>query len=86
MQPRSFDDAQRIADRFKRSHPVILDLQTTEGELADRLIDFASGITYGLGGGMEEIGEMTFLLTPRDFAISPEDRARLFEQGFVIQS
>ena len=41
--PHSFNDAQEVADRFKRSVPGILNLQATEGELAKRLIDFASG-------------------------------------------
>ena len=44
--------------------PVILNLQTTDGELAKRLIDFASGLTYALDGGMQKIAEKTFLLTP----------------------
>jgi cell division inhibitor SepF len=41
--PRSFNDAQQIADRFKDSVPVILNLQSADTELSKRLIDFASG-------------------------------------------
>ena len=44
--------------------PVILNLQTTEHELSKRLIDFASGLTYALDGGMQRIAEKIFLLTP----------------------
>ena len=43
---------------------MILNLQTTDGELAKRLIDFASGLTYALDGGMQKIADKTFLLTP----------------------
>jgi cell division inhibitor SepF len=84
--PNSFNDAQEVADRFKRSVPVILNLQTTEGELAKRLIDFASGLTYALDGGMQKIAEKTFLLTPRNVEVSAEEKARLVEKGFFNQS
>ena len=50
--PYSFNDAQEVADKFKQDTPVILNLQTTDSELAKRLIDFTSGLTYALGGGM----------------------------------
>ena len=84
--PHSFNDAQEVADRFKRSVPVILNLQATEGELAKRLIDFASGLTYALDGGMQKIAEKTFLLTPRNVEVSAEEKARLVEKGFFNQS
>ncbi len=84
--PTSFNDAQEVADRFKGSVPVILNLQTTEGELAKRLIDFASGLTYALDGGMQKIAEKTFLLTPRNVEVSAEEKARLVEKGFFNQS
>jgi cell division inhibitor SepF len=84
--PTSFNDAQEVADRFKHSIPVILNLQTTEGELAKRLIDFASGLTYALDGGMQKIAEKTFLLTPRNVEVSAEEKARLVEKGFFNQS
>jgi cell division inhibitor SepF len=84
--PDSFNDAQEVADRFKRSVPVILNLQTTEGDLAKRLIDFASGLTYALDGGMQKIAEKTFLLTPRNVEVSAEEKARLIEKGFFNQS
>ena len=43
--PRSFNDAQQIADRFKIGTPVILNLQSADQELSKRLLDFASGLT-----------------------------------------
>src|SRR5918911_1505770 len=50
--PKSFNDAQQIADQFKDAVPVILNLQSTDTDLSKRLIDFASGLTYALDGGM----------------------------------
>jgi len=84
--PRTFNDAQEVADRFKRSIPVIMNLQSADTELSRRLIDFASGMTYALDGGMQKIAEKTFLLTPRNVEVSAEQQARLVEKGFFNQS
>ncbi|HEY8107374.1 MAG TPA: cell division protein SepF, partial [Gaiellaceae bacterium] len=79
--PRSFNDAQQIADKFKQSIPVILNLQGTDTELSKRLIDFASGLTYALNGGMQRVADKVFLLTPRNVEVSAEQRAQLLERG-----
>ena len=79
--PRGFNDAQSIADRFKDSVPVILNLQSADPELAKRLIDFSSGLTYALDGGMQRIADKVFLLTPRNVEVSAEERAKLLERG-----
>jgi cell division inhibitor SepF len=84
--PKSFNDAQQIADKFKDSVPVILNLQSSESDLSKRLIDFASGLTYALDGGMQRIADKVFMLTPRNVEISAEERARLIEKGFFNQS
>ncbi len=84
--PKSFNDAQQIADKFKDSIPVILNLQGTDTDLSKRLIDFASGLTYALDGGMQRIADKVFMLTPRNVEISAEERARLIEKGFFNQS
>jgi cell division inhibitor SepF len=84
--PKSFNDAQQIADKFKDSIPVILNLQGVDTELSKRLIDFASGLTYALDGGMQRIADKVFMLTPHNVEISAEERARLIEKGFFNQS
>jgi cell division inhibitor SepF len=84
--PRSFNDAQQLADRFKSGVPVILNLQSADAELSKRLIDFASGLTYALDGGMQRIADKVFLLTPSDVELSAEDRARMLERGFFNQA
>ncbi|HEX5308306.1 MAG TPA: cell division protein SepF [Solirubrobacteraceae bacterium] len=84
--PKSFNDAQQIADKFKDSIPVILNLQGVDADLSKRLIDFASGLTYALDGGMQRIADKVFMLTPRNVEISAEERARLIEKGFFNQS
>lgn len=84
--PKSFNDAEDVAKKFKDDVPVILNLQGTETDLSKRLIDFASGLTYALDGGMQKIADKVFMLTPRNVEISAEERARLIEKGFFNQS
>src|SRR5829696_8828763 len=84
--PKSFNDAQDVADKFKDAIPVILNLQGSDTDLAKRLIDFSSGLTYALDGGMQRIADKVFLLTPRNVEVSAEERARLIEKGFFNQS
>jgi cell division inhibitor SepF len=80
--PTSFNDAQEVADKFKVNVPVILNLQGVERDLARRIIDFASGLCYGLGGQMERVATQVYLLTPSDVEVSPEERRRLRERGY----
>lgn len=74
--PTSFNDAQSVADAFKDAKPVIVNMQSAERDLARRLIDFSSGLCYGLGGQMERVAEQVYLLTPSDVEVSDEERRR----------
>jgi cell division inhibitor SepF len=84
--PRGFNDAQQIADHFKQGIPVILNLQGVDSELSKRLVDFASGLTYALDGGMQRVADKVFLLTPQHVQVSAEERARMIERGFFNQA
>jgi cell division inhibitor SepF len=84
--PRNFNDVQDVGDKFRDAIPVILNLQGTDPDLSKRLIDFSSGLTYALDGGMSKVADKVFLLTPRNVEVSAEERARLVEKGFFNQS
>jgi cell division inhibitor SepF len=84
--PKSFNDAQQVADKFKDNIPVVLNLQGSDVELSKRLIDFASGLTYAMDGGMQRIADKVFMLTPPGVEISAEERAELIDKGFFNQS
>jgi cell division inhibitor SepF len=84
--PKNFNDVQDVADHFKDAIPVIINLQGTDTDLSKRLIDFSSGLTYALDGGMQRIADKVFLLTPQNVEVSAEERARLVEKGFFNQS
>ena len=79
--PSRFSDAQEIGDRFKDSQPVVVDLKSGGRELSRRMIDFCSGITYGLGGGMEKVADQVFLLTPSNVELSADEKRKLAEKG-----
>jgi cell division inhibitor SepF len=79
--PVGFNDAQEIGDKLKANQPVIVNLQGIDRDLSRRLIDFSSGLTYGLGGSMERVAEQVFLLTPSNVEVSAEEKRRLQERG-----
>ena len=77
VMPTSFNQAQDVADKYKGSQPVIMNLQGADRDLSRRLIDFASGLCYALGGTLDRVGSGRYLLTPPDVTVSAEDRQRL---------
>jgi cell division inhibitor SepF len=81
VEPTAFNDAQEVGDRLKVMQPVILNLQGLDRDLQRRLIDFASGLTYALGGTMSRVHEEVFLLAPANVEVSPEEKERLQARG-----
>jgi cell division inhibitor SepF len=80
--PSSFNHAQEVADKLKANQPVIVNLQNVDRDLSRRIIDFASGLCYGVGGQMERVANQVFLLTPSNVEVSAEERRRLHEHGY----
>jgi len=85
VEPRNFNDGQRIADKYKIDVPVILNLQQVDQTLSKRIIDFVSGLTYALDGGIQKVADKVFLLTPKNIEVSAEEKRRLQEKGFFNQ-
>lgn len=81
--PKSFNDAQEVGDWFRKRQPVIVNLQDLDRDLARRLLDFSSGVAYGLGGSVERVASHVYLLSPVDVEISADERRRLREKGLV---
>ncbi len=79
VSPSRFDDVQAVADAFKKVQPVIINLQGVDRDLSRRLIDFSSGLCYGLEGEMERVADQVFLLTPKGAEVSADDRRKLAE-------
>jgi cell division inhibitor SepF len=87
VMPSSFNDAQEVGDKFREGYSVLMNLQSVDSELARRLIDFSSGLAYGLAGSMQPVAEKVFLLTPSGVQVSAEERRRFLEErGFFNQA
>lgn len=84
-EPKRFNEAREVADRFKAGTAVIMNLQGTEDSTARRLVDFASGLVYGLDGKIELVANRVYLLTPADVEVSAEERERIAGGGFYNQ-
>ncbi len=61
--------------------PVIMNMSMTSPDVAKRMIDFASGLTYGLDGGLQKISDKVFMLTPANVDVSAGDMRRLRDTG-----
>jgi cell division inhibitor SepF len=87
VQPTTFNDAQELGDKFRDGFSVLMNLQGVDAALRRRLIDFASGLAYGLNGSMKPVAENVFLVTPAGVHVSAEERRRLLEErGFFNQA
>jgi len=80
--PKEFEEIQIIADNFKENIPVIINLQEANQELAKRIIDFCSGLTYALEGNIKKVAEKVFLITPYNVEVSSEEAELMQEEGF----
>lgn len=81
--PTAFNDVEEIGERFRSQTPVLMNLQGASEPLAKRLLDFASGLIYGLDGTIERTGDRIFLLTPSDITVSDAEMDRLRDRGLV---
>ncbi|MCL6615452.1 MAG: cell division protein SepF [Firmicutes bacterium] len=84
FEPKTFEEVQGAVDQLKNHRPVIINLEETERAVARRIVDFMSGATYALAGGMQKISVSIFLFTPPEVEITlgpraePRDRSNLF--------
>lgn len=84
-EPRRFNEARELGERFKDGVPVIMNLQSTEDAIARRLVDFASGLVFAHDGKIELVANRVYLLTPANVEVSAEERERIREGGFYNQ-
>ena len=86
VEPRAFNDAKEIGDKLRVNSAVIMNLQHANADLAKRLVDFASGLTYMAQGTIKKVGDRIFLLTPPNVEVSAEEaREMMSDRGFFNQ-
>lgn len=81
IEPNMFEDSQIIGDKFKNDIPVIVNLQNESQEVAKRIIDFCSGLTYALNGSIEKVADKVFLITPYNVEVTSEEKELLKDKG-----
>lgn len=64
LEPRTYAEAQAIADHLKGRRAVVMNLQRMSTDQALRIVDFMSGTVYAIGGDIQKLGVRTFLCTP----------------------
>ncbi len=78
IEPKSFDDAQQVANSLREKKPVVINFENTEAEAAKRIIDFISGTTYALNGDIKKVGHNVFLCAPNNVNVTyTEDERRV---------
>jgi len=60
-----FADSREVAETLMAGIPVLLDLTGAEPDVAKRVLDFSTGVVFGLASGMHRVDRNVFLLTPR---------------------
>ena len=64
VKPERFENASEIADQLKDKRTVVLNLETTNKDIARRLIDFLSGVAYAGEGKIKKVAANTYIITP----------------------
>ena len=74
LQPRSYSEARKVGEYYREGNPVIINLDDMEEGERKRLVDFSSGLVFGLHGRIERISLKVFLLSPSNVSVSNEDK------------
>ena len=86
LHPRSYSDARQMAEHYREGNPVIINLDDMDESERKRLVDFASGLAFGLRGGIEKITSVVFLISPANVIVRTEDKAAYARASFYNQS
>ena len=86
LHPRSYSDARQMAEHYREGNPVIINLDDMDESERKRLVDFASGLAFGLRGRIEKITSVVFLLSPANVTVRTEDKAAYAQASFYNQS
>lgn len=85
LQPRSYNEARTIGERYRDGVPVIMNLTELDDAAAKRLVDFAAGLAFALRGSIDKVTSRVFLLTPENVEVSADDARKLAERGLFRQ-
>jgi len=86
LHPRTYSEARAIGEQYREGNPVIMNLSDMEETERKRLVDFASGLVFGLHGSIERVTAKVFLLSPQNVSVSNDAKAAAAEASFFNQS
>ena len=86
LHPRFYNEARTIGEHFRLGNPVIINLTDMDESEHKRLVDFASGLAFGLHGTIERVTKKVFLLSPANVSIGVEDKSAAAQASFFNQS
>lgn len=86
LHPRYYNEARTIGEHFRAGNPVIINLTEMDESEHKRLVDFASGLAFGLHGTIERVTKKVFLLSPANVSVSSEDKSMAAQASFFNQS
>lgn len=84
LEPASFADAREIAETLKLKKCILLNMRKTDKELARRIVDFLSGISYAIEGQSQKVADQIYLFTPGHFDIVIHDQFGGKEEGVHV--
>ena len=86
LHPRFYNEARTIGEHFRQGNPVIINLTEMDESEHKRLVDFASGLAFGLHGTIERVTKKVFLISPANVNVSTEDKSAAAQASFFNQS
>ena len=84
VKPEKFENAAEIADHLREKRTVVLNLEQTNKDVARRLVDFLSGVTYAQDGKIKKVANSTFIITPYNVDILGDLIDELENNGLYI--
>ena len=86
LHPRTYSEARAIGEQYRDGNPVIMNLSDMEESERKRLVDFASGLVFGLHGSIERVTAKVFLLSPANVSVSNDAKTAAAQASFFNQS
>ena len=80
VSPKTYNDAEKIGDHLKAMRPVVMNMEKTDADEAQRIVDFVQGIMYALEGRIDQISESIYLCAPNNMSVSRENFAAYTDQ------
>ncbi len=85
LRPAAYDDVQAVVRRVRTNQPVVLVFKQTDIEVAKRILDFCFGLSFGVNGSVEELGDRAFAVLPAGISLSQADVDRLVADGTITR-